>query len=127
MKFTKLIAIILCISMLAVAFVGCNGGNDPVVEEPTTNEQPPVVDDTKKETMVKKTFVSFTSQTSAAIWGREISEYSVMAGRFTIKEGYLDQLNVFMSTLGDITLSLYKWTRTTKQPLQAHPSSRRCS
>lgn len=109
MKFLKLIAIILCISMLAVAFVGCNGGTTP--ETPTEPENPPVDDvPPSQEPYFERKFVSFSSYMNDRLQVKEITEHYHMAARFTIKEGFAERISVF-GTIGDLTLSIYKWTK----------------
>ena len=109
MKFLKLIAIILCISMLAAAFVGCNGGNTP--DEPTNPDEPPIDDvPPEEEPYYERKFVSFSSYMNDRLQVKEITEHYHMAARFTIKEGFAERISVF-GTIGDITLTLYKWTK----------------
>lgn len=98
MKNLKLLSIILCISMLAMVFAGCNSGAE------TPAPTPPAEDPVYAET-----FISYASTVNDGRQVKEINADYHSAGRITVTEGFLSQINVFMGKIGDVTLSLYKW------------------
>ena len=142
MKNVKLIAIILCISMLMMAFVGCNKSS----EEPTTDTQAPETEETtatnesSEETTSEETeetteeettkpieyeqkskFVSFVSYKNEATSIKQITPSYTLGGRLNITSGYLEQVNAFMGIMGDVNFALYRWDTDYATSVAAEP------
>ena len=142
MKNVKLIAVILCISMLMMAFVGCNISN----EEATTDTEAPETevttatqesgDETTSEETEETTeevttepieyeqkskFVSFVCYDNEATSIKQINSGYTMAGRFNVTSGYLEQVNAFMGVIGDVEFALYKWDTDYDTSVAAEP------
>ena len=188
MKNTKLIAILLCVSMLLMAFVGCNAGDgaeatsntteattEAIVEttdattdvltteaesesevasatattaeatteadettledtseaSETTEEATEETDATTEETTEEVTtvieydyeskFVSFVSYKNETMSAKQLTAKTTLAGKFNVTSGYLEQVNVFMGTIGDVTFTLYKWNKDYDTTIAGEP------
>ena len=139
MKNIKLLAIILCIAMLLPALVGCNANgneettteattNAPVAETPTTEapttEQPteaPTEEQTTVEMVDESQFVSFVAYNKETPNTKTLSKTLTLSGKFTVPEGYLEQINVLMGNIGDIIFSLYKWDTDYETTIAGEP------
>ena len=188
MKNTKLIAILLCVSMLLMAFVGCNAGDgaeattdatteattEAIVEtteattevltteteatsstvvettaeatteadeatledtsdasETTTEEATEETEETSEETSEEVTtvieydyeskFVSFVSYKNETSSSKQLTSKTTIAGKFNVTSGYLEQINVFMGTIGDVTFTLYKWNKDYDTTIAGEP------
>lgn len=133
MKNIKLLAIILCIAMLLPALVGCNqnSGSDstpttdnsaeaPTTEAPTTED--PTEDVTTEEPYdIESKFVSFIAFGKEGMSWRKMSATTVLSGKFTVPEGYLEQINALMGEFGDVDFRLYKWNKDYQTTLKGEP------
>lgn len=181
MKNTKLIAILLCVSMLLAVLVGCNTNDGSNVEETTvgttettteaivetteaTSEvltteaeteteteseamsdtdttatetetttvaetettAPETETTTEEETTVieydyESKFVSFVSYKNETSGAKQLTSKTTLAGKFNVTSGYLEQINVFMGTIGDVTFSLYRWNKDYDTTIAGEP------
>ena len=162
MKNTKLIAIILCVSMLLMALVGCNVADseeettigattdattqaeaeetdadetEPAVSEEssdaqTTDAEETSASDTETTTEEATTaieydnvskFVSFVTYKNEAVAAKQLTAKTTLAGKFNVTSGYLEQVNVFMGTIGDVNFALYKWTKDYETTIASEP------
>ena len=187
MKNTKLIAILLCVSMLLAVLVGCNAGDNAevttnatteatteaatevvttvaeseseaeskseaasstVVEttaeatteadettledtsdvsETTTEEAEETTEETTEEVTTvieydyESKFVSFVSYKNETMSAKQLTAKTTLAGKFNVTSGYLEQVNVFMGTIGDVTFTLYKWNKDYDTTIAGEP------
>ncbi len=124
MKILKLISLILCFTMLLSALASCAQTDDgnPTEEPTSAPEAPPadepVVDD---QTYYESKFVSFVSYENEAKSAVQITPYYSLSAKFTVTNGYLEQVNAFMGTIGDVKFSLYRWDESHAKTLEGTP------
>ena len=145
MKNLKLIAVILCISMLMMAFVGCNQSNEEVTtdtEAPETEATTAATDSGEETTQTseesseetteevttepieyeqKSKFVSFVCYDNETMGIKQVTASNTIAGRFNVTSGYLEQVNAFMGVIGDVNFALYKWEGDYDKTVAAQP------
>ena len=127
MKIFKLVAIILCLTMLLPTFVACNlNDNENIttenaeVEAPTT-ETPGEEATTEEPYDIESEFVSFITFTKETLGRRTLAADTKMSGKFTFTEGFLEQINVLMGAFGDAKLELYRWNKDYKTTIAGEP------
>ncbi len=123
MKFSKLLAIILCMSMLLMCFVGCNTNDEATTEDPennTTNDTEPPVEDVG-EFDYERRVASFVYNKSDAKGEQQINAYETLAAKFTVTSGYLEQISAFLFRIGDVKFSLYKWNGSYDNTIASEP------
>ena len=141
MKNIKLIAIILCLAMLLPALVACNLGDNeqvttaapeteaPEAEAPTTDapttelptEEPTEEVTTEEPYDIESQFVSFITFTKESLASRDLTATTTLSGKFTIPEGFLEQINVLMGQFGDVNFALYKWDTNYDKTVAGEP------
>ena len=139
MKNTKLIAILLCVSMLLMVLVGCNTATDEQPAETTvaTTEEktePVSEEDSSEETTTEEAtteevieydyeskFVSFVSYLNENASSKQVAANTTLAGKFNVPSGYLEQINAFMGVMGDVNFALYKWNKDYETTIAGEP------
>ena len=121
MKLTKILCIILCFAMLIPALVGCNqtGGDDQVTTEAPEANVPDTPDEPQYK--IENEFVSFIAYNKETAGVKKMTEGSSFGGRFTVTEGYLEQMNILMGPIGDIEFKLYKWNKDYNTSIAGEP------
>ena len=96
-----------------------------VTETETTTEEETEATTEEETTVIEydyeSKFVSFVSYKNEAASAKTLSANTVLAGKFNVTSGYLEQVNVFMGTIGDVTFSLYKWNKDYETTLAGEP------
>ena len=116
--------------MLLPALVGCNANKEePTTESPTTSA--PSAESTTEEitTEAENTvtvtyesqFVSFIAYNKESVGMYEMTGNTTCGGKFTVPEGYLEQINIRMGTIGDIDIKLYKWNTDYDTTIASEP------
>lgn len=114
MKSTKLIAAAIIFTLILSVLTACT---NPITSDPTTDpETPPVI-----EYEHESKFVSFTTQTSDTLDSHEINDNYTVAGRFTFRGGYLEQVNAMLQVMGDVRFALYRWKTDYKTTVSGEP------
>ena len=87
-----------------------------VETEATTEEETTVI-----EYDYESKFVSFVTYKNDTAGSKTLTSSTVLAGKFNVTSGYLEQINVFMGTIGDVTFSLYKWNKDYATTIAGEP------
>ena len=109
---TRILSIILTLLIIIPTLAACSQNVGGTVEVPPS----PGV-----EYEYDRKFVSFNSHLQYESSTHEINGESVLAGRFTFKEGFLEQVNATIYNMGSITFSLYKWNKSYENTVSGEP------
>lgn len=144
MKNTKIISIILCVSMLLMMLVGCNAADTSTEETTAAPETTAEPNDTQEETSEQTSeeaseetteeatteaieyayeskFVSFVSYLNETAAAKQVTANTTLAGKFNVTSGYLEQINAFMGTMGDVNFTLYRWNKDYETTVAGEP------
>ena len=117
MKISRLLSIFLIITLLISTLAACTA---PQSKDTDPEPTPPT-----PEYEYESKFVSFTSQASDSISSQEINKNYTVAGRFTFRGGYLEQVNAMLQIMGDVSFALYRWQTDYETTLSGEPIKER--